>query len=622
MRRVEILRAGRRWASFLVSSLIVWGLVALPPSGAVAAATGRKAAAAKEASGKSSVSFALEPDYHAFDIFPLTNAGEMIGVNTDYLSYLLFLPLYGYGVGQRFAIDSSRSIARPPVYSDAGGVPTVTISLKPWRWSDGSLVTSRDVQFWYDLVKANPSGWGGYVTGDFPDNVVSFKVLSPSSFQLVLTRQYNPTWFTYNELSQLIPLPQAVMDRTGATSPVGNYDLNPDGSLNVAGAQAVASYLESQGTDEATFATNPLWKVVDGPYRLQSFSSSGPVTLVANPEYSGVKPRIQTLVEEPFTSETAELDALESGSVDYGYVPPDATKLIPRIQSLGYQIQPWYTSLLAYITLNEHNPTLGPAFRQAYLRQALEMLIDQKTFISVVYHGYGVPGCGPVPLRPASSLITPYERSCPFSYNPARARRLLVEHGWKVVRNGVSTCTRPGAGADQCGAGVARGTRLAFTLLYPAGFAGEVATLQAIQSAFGSVGVKLSLRSATLTTVYITATPCTSTQPACSWTAAAIGFIYGPDYFPTGGELFTLGGGANPSNYSTATSERLVAATHNLPGLKNFYAYENYITAQVPLLWQPDVPYQISAVKDGLRGWSPQNMFQAITPQDWYWAGK
>ena len=75
----------------------------------------------------------------------------------------------------------------------------------------------------------------------------------------------------------------------------------------------------------STWDTNPLWQVVDGPWHLEprtGFQVTGQTILIPNHAYYGPdKPKISEFEELPFTSSTAEFNALQSGSVDYGYVP-------------------------------------------------------------------------------------------------------------------------------------------------------------------------------------------------------------------------------------------------------------------------------------------------------------
>ena len=73
---------------------------------------------------------------------------------------------------------------------------------------------------------------------------------------------------------------------------------------------------EPQGPDNSlkTYATNPLWQVVDGPWHLTQFDSAGTFTMEPNPKYSGpVKPKIDKFVMLPYTSNAAEFNALVGG---------------------------------------------------------------------------------------------------------------------------------------------------------------------------------------------------------------------------------------------------------------------------------------------------------------------
>ena len=79
-------------------------------------------------------------------------------------------------------------------------------------------MSARDVIFWMNLLKANRDDWASYVPGGFPDNVTSVTAPNATTVQLHLDAAYNPIWFTYNELSQITPLPLA-WDRTSLSQP-------------------------------------------------------------------------------------------------------------------------------------------------------------------------------------------------------------------------------------------------------------------------------------------------------------------------------------------------------------------------------------------------------------------
>ena len=69
---------------------------------------------------------------------------------------------------------------------------------------------------------------------------------------------------------------------------------------------------KTEAGDLGTYATNPLWQIVDGPFRLTAYDATdGGATMVPNTAYSGpVKPSIDKLVLAPFTTDTAEFNVL------------------------------------------------------------------------------------------------------------------------------------------------------------------------------------------------------------------------------------------------------------------------------------------------------------------------
>ena len=104
-------------------------------------------------------------------IFPLLNYNYDVGANLETSEYLMWRPLYWFGGPNSVGENASESLALPPRLATSGGDTVATIQLKSYKWSDGTAVTSRDVQFWINLLKVNPSNnWWGYVPGQFPDN--------------------------------------------------------------------------------------------------------------------------------------------------------------------------------------------------------------------------------------------------------------------------------------------------------------------------------------------------------------------------------------------------------------------------------------------------------------------
>jgi len=556
---------------------------------------------------------ALAPGDQFTYILPLLDSTDATGANIEYSEYLMWRPLYWFGSPGHVGLNLKYSLADAAVVTSSGGQTTATIQLKPYRWSDGQPVTSRDVQFWFNELSANKNNWWDYTPGEFPDNVTAFKVLSPSRFSITFKGSYSSAWL-YNELGQLIPIPQHAWDRESANGPVGNYDLTP------AGARAVYNFLAAQNKDLSTYATNPLWQVVDGPFRLASYASStGDATYVRNTKYSGpASGSIHALRIISFTSDTAEFDSLLSaGGISYGYLPFNDAAQVARVTGDGYKIEAWPTWGITYITPNFASPEVGPILKQLYVRQAMQHLINQAGYISSFLQGYGNATYGPVPLVPNSQFVSSAERQNPYPYNPATAVALLRGHGWKIVPNGTDVCTRPGTAANECGAGIAAGAKLSFSLQYSTGTQGVDEEVASLQSSFTQAGIQLALSGASFDTVVGNDSPCA--KPGC-WQLNYYGqgWYFNPGYNdPDGSAIFQSAGDDNEGAYASPTADGLMA---KLPsgGYPALYAYEDYLAQQLPVLWMPQFDFQISAVSNKLQGVYPQDPDSNIYPENWY----
>jgi peptide/nickel transport system substrate-binding protein len=344
--------------------------------------------------------------------------------------------------------------------------------------------------------------------------------------------------------------------------------------------------------------------------------------MVPNPRYSGpVKPTLTQFKEQSFTDTNAEFNSLASGSgPDVGYISNVEQSSQPRLNHLGYTEAHQYSFSIGYDVLNFNNPKLGPMFKQLYIRQAMQELMDQNGINKNYFGGDGYPDCGPVPTQPKSSFADAYSASCPFAYNPAKAAALLKAHGWNVVKNGVDTCKSPGTAANQCGAGIAAGTKLEFPYIYITGGIAFPKSRVQIASDYSQAGIKLDLKPLPGNEAYAQAVTCKPSQAACSWGIFNTGWVYSPDYYPSGEDLFQTGAGSNAGSYSDPKADQLIKATTLNTGQdpqKALDAYQDYLVQQIPVIWEGGV-YGLTEYKTKLHGVTPFNVFGAENPENWY----
>ena len=559
-------------------------------------------------------------------IFPFEDPAHFGTWNSQDFSALMYRNLYWFGNGNTPTINYNLSLANPPAYTN--GNKTVTVTLKPYKWSNGETVNASDVLFWLNMLKVEKANWGGYVPGYFPDNVSSWKAVGTNQVQFQLKTPYSASWFTYNELSQITPMPKA-------------WDKTASGPSNCAAVVSdcakVYNYLIAQNRNLAGYATSPIWSVVDGPWKLKSFDPSGALTMVPNPTYSGpVKPKLKEFKETQFTSQAAEYTKLKtgpsgSGAVQVGYIPSEditSNTTNPQVagpnplSSAGYEATPWIGYSINYFPINLNNPTVGPIFRQLYFRQALQYTVDTPAISKNVYKGYGYPTTGGVPSLPKSPILAPDMSADQFPFSVSKAKSLLTSNGWDVSSSPAS-CIKPGTGPGECGAGIKKGEKLSFSLKYASGSASLTTIMDALQSDAGKAGIKLSIQAVAGEQVTAVDTACKpSKSTPCTWQMGnwGGGWIFSPDFYPSGEDLFLTGSVANYGSYSDPRNDALIKATL-APSATNqtMYTWEHYISKQVPVIWQPDFANPVLEVAKNLKGVTPLNPFVYINPENWYY---
>jgi peptide/nickel transport system substrate-binding protein len=581
--------------------------------------------------GSGVVTIAEQPGAGPTWIFPVTPASHAsVFTAYDFQNYM-WRPLWWSPMGATPAIDYTQSIAQKPVFSDNN--KTVTITLNPnWKWSDGQPVTSKDVEFFIDLVEAavktSSTDYSNYTPGLFPDFITSMSTPSTNTIVLTINKTYNQNFLFYDELGLIIPLPSHAWAKTSATSPVltsFGSDIGAANASELATMKSVFNYISSQAKTLGTYASNPLWQTVDGPFKLKSFDASdGANTMVPNLKYSGpVVPHIAELDNVAFTSIASEFNQLLTGNLTVGFVDFSDLPQVNKLKAEGYTVWGYPDYSFSYIAYNFEDKTgdFDNIIKQLYIREALAHLQDEPAIISSkgAFDGAAGQAYGPVPAVPPSPFAPANALTNPYPYSISTASQLLSSHGWKVVPNGQTTCQSPGTASNECGAGIPAGTPLSWNLIY--GNSPPVIGTQdeVLASAAKQVGINISLTSDTFNYIIGNLSDASNPTNSNKWAMQDFGG-FTDSLYPTTNELFNQGGSYNIGGYNDPVANQDILNSVNSLDNTAVQTEISYITAQQPGLFQPNADL-IFAYKNTLHGlpasFASASQYQ-YSPEYWY----
>jgi peptide/nickel transport system substrate-binding protein len=565
-----------------------------------------------------SITYALPPGAVPNWILPMPTSSLNSVYNGYNFGWQMWPPMYYAPDGSDPTVDSSLSVANAPVWSN--GDKTMTITVKPWKWSNGQTVTSKDLLFTFDeiaaAVKQSPANWAPDVPGFFPQTIASMSTPNASTIVVNMTKPVNPTWMEEDILGAVPILPSAVWAKDSANGPILNFQ-------DPSNAAKIYTYLSTQSKSVSTYATNPLWQTVYGPYKLSSYNdTTGAFTMVPNASYSGPHASPESdYVGVPFTSDAAEWNAVKSGSIDVAYVPEDDVPQIPTLKSAGYDYfgLPDFGDYFAAYNFKDMTGDFANVANQLYFRQAMQHLEDQEGQIKAYFGGDGDPAYGPIPAYPRSPFLPSNAASNPYPFSISDAISLLKANGWNVIPNGTDTCAKPGTGSGECGAGIPAGTKLSFNLIYytepPIPEQVEDLASDAKQA-----GIELSLSGSNFNYMIQNYTDPGAPANENKWAMLDFGGETDATY-PTQFGFLNTGGSAQIGDYSNPTADSLINDSVSGGNPAAVTNEASYFTSQVPVLWQPVLDY-VWAWKSNISATTPtalENLTQYDnTPQFWY----
>jgi peptide/nickel transport system substrate-binding protein len=569
------------------------------------------------------------------EIWPYVDGSRFTVTNVSTTQQPQYRPLYWFGLGSSTLFQAGLSMAAAPVFS--GGNKTVTITLKTgaqaYHWYDAnthasSLVTNKNIEFWFNLAKADPTGYGGYTPGyGIPDQIASTQLVGTTKFVIHLKSAVNPQWFLYNALATVTPLPSQ-WDTSSLSAPGAHMQ----GCENLA-FTAVALHAgpcdnvyQAFSDDTNNYAADNnlnVWKVYDGPYMMTHYNYASDatysVTFQPNPGYTGPVHAHVNVQFHFFTDLSSEITALEAGNIlDVGAASPDLVTAAPHPGQAGTNkdalIAAHYHARsaafwgfdYAYINFGGHS-VHNALVKQQYIRAALIQAVNQNAIIhsSSIYNGYAVGSCSALPkLNDPFSAGVP----CPYPYSVTKAKALLTSHGW-TIGHPAATCTKSAG----CGAGIPHGTKLNLNFEYistgsASPFDTEVATEK---SAWAAVGINVTLNPTTEAAVSndcLNDVPASSTYDICEYG----GWVYSPGAYPSGEQLFLNGAVSNVGFVNNPTMNADIKKS--ITTSTTLKTYDSFVAAYVPVMFQTSA-LGVGELRTSVVGAQPINPISDFNPE-------
>jgi peptide/nickel transport system substrate-binding protein len=329
-------------------------------------------------------------------------------VATDGQSYIAEWPMFDS------LVELDQSLNVRPLLAESWEVSrdglTYTFKLKKSvRWHDGKPFTARDVAFTFYSV-LDPKVTTPHRA--YFDALVGFPEL---------TNKDNP-----KRPEELAQKPIEVLDdhtvRFHLRYPYGAFLavlVSPRAGI------VPEHLLKATDLNTAEFNRKP---VGTGPFRFVEWRRGDRLVMEANPQYHGGRPALDRLIYRVIPDAVVLLQELRAGGVDFIENPP-LTEVARLKQTPGLQVLVADNTSYTYLGYRQD---LAP-FDDLRVRRAFYHAIDTSTLVRQVLQGYAVVATGQFP--PSSWAFDASVKAYP--YDPARAKALLAEAGWKPGADGI-----------------------------------------------------------------------------------------------------------------------------------------------------------------------------------------
>lgn len=301
------------------------------------------------------------------------------------------------------------------------------------KWSDGEPLTADDVLFTYQDIIFNkdiPTDWKDGLkigeSGRFP----KIRKLGDRTVEFILPEPFAPFLAT----------------TTGpSTNAVG---ILPKHAL-IESVKTKDFKGNSQFATAWTTDTNPAKIIVNGAYKIESYTPSQRVVFRRNPYYwrkdseGNQLPYIERVVWQIVESSDTTALQFRSGGLDVVEVSPENFSLLKHEEKRGnftvYNGGPRLTQTFISFNLNKGRrkngqPIVDPIksrwFNNLAFRQAIAFAIDREKMLNNIFRGVGTVQNSPIGSE-SPYYLSPEEGLKVYNYNPEKAKKILLQTGFK-----------------------------------------------------------------------------------------------------------------------------------------------------------------------------------------------
>jgi peptide/nickel transport system substrate-binding protein len=287
---------------------------------------------------------------------------------------------------------------------------TWTFKIHPGlKWSDGKPLTAEDAAWTFNLIMHNATA--ATSNGSLVDNFKS--VTAPNATTLVIKTKK----------------PQANMLYL---------------SIPVSGIPIVPEHIWKSHVSGLKNYRNMDFPVVGyGPFVLTGFKTNQYAEMTANKSFFLGAPGYDKVVTNYYSNSDAAAAALTSGQLQQigGLTPAQYNAMSSKSNIQTYQTEAngWTAVEINSGAKTRSGKPIGtgnPILKDIKVRQAIALGINRNELVQKVLDGNGVPGAGYLPPGYPQFFWKPSSSEA-LNYDPAKAKQLLDQAGYKMGPNGV-----------------------------------------------------------------------------------------------------------------------------------------------------------------------------------------